>query len=122
MKKKLDSELSLYPCPVTLVTSKHGDIENVLAVSWIGIGSSHPEHVSIGIKKTRYSHQLIASSSIFGVNIINCDLIKKADYCGSISGRTINKFEACSFTKLYGNATDLPPKNWTRSKVSQSMI
>ena len=108
MKKNLANELLLYPCPVVLVTSKHNGIENVLAVSWIGIASSHPEYITISIKPTRYSYSLILSSGVFTVNIPNSDLLKSADYCGTFSGRNTNKFADCGFTCINGKCIDVP--------------
>lgn len=108
MKKDLTSNLLLYPCPVVLVTSKCGDIENVLAVSWAGIASSHPEYVTISIKPTRFSHELILSSNVFTVNIPNSDLLKFTDYCGTYSGRNTNKFADCGFTRIRGKRIDVP--------------
>ena len=108
MKKKLNSELLLYPCPTILVTSAYQGIENVLAVSWAGIASSHPEHVTISLKKTRYSYGLIVSSGFFGLNVINDQQIKFLDYCGTISGRDKNKFVDCQFKKIYSEIAELP--------------
>ena len=108
MKTDLTSEMLLYPCPVVLVTSKLKNIENVLAVSWIGIASSHPEYLTMAIKTTRLSHSLILSSGVFTVNIPNKDLLNKVDYCGTFSGRNTNKFDDCEFTSVPGKCIDVP--------------
>lgn len=101
MKISLNDELSLYPCPTVLVTSKLDSIENVLTVSWAGIASSHPECVSIAINTKRYSHDIIMNSRKFCINIPNADLLEEIDYCGVLSGKQINKFDFCHFNKLY---------------------
>lgn len=103
MDKKLlyDGDLSLYPCPTVLVTSKWKDCENVLTVSWAGIASSHPEYVTIAINRKRYSYALIKESLKFCINIPNSDMAEKVDYCGSNSGRVINKFQSCDLKKIY---------------------
>ena len=101
MKEILENELLLYPCPVVLVTSKLKSIENVLTVSWTGIASSHPEYVTIAINPKRYSHKIIKQSGCFCINIPNVSLLNETDYCGSYSGREINKFDKCGFHKTY---------------------
>ena len=101
MKTRFSAELMLYPCPVVLVTTKYGEIENVFTVAWTGIASSHPEMVTIAVNTTRYSHFIIKKSKRFCINIPNADLIKSVDYCGSFSGRNIDKFKECGFTKQY---------------------
>lgn len=107
-KRILKNELLLYPCPILLVTSQLGNIKNVLTVSWSGIASSHPEYITISINKKRYSHSLIVNSGIFAANVINEDLLFAADYCGSHSGKAIDKFEHCRFTTSNGTLIDVP--------------
>lgn len=101
MKISFNNELSLYPCPTVLVTTKLESIENVLTVSWAGIASSHPEYVTIAINTKRYSHDLIMNSKKFCINIPNTNLIKEVDCCGVLSGKQINKFDYCHFSKYY---------------------
>lgn len=108
MKKILDSELLLYPCPITLVTSQYNNSKNVLTVSWTGIASSHPEYVTISVKATRYSYELIHKSGFFTINVINKELLQKADYCGSHSGRNRNKFDDCGFSCVQGIHSNVP--------------
>jgi len=108
MKKTFSHELLIYPCPIVLITSKYKNIENVLAVSWAGVASSHPEYVTISIKKSRFSHTLIMKSKVFTINMINKELLKKADYCGTYSAKSVNKFEKCGFTQLAGKHINVP--------------
>ena len=79
MLKKYNGELLLAPCPTVLVTAKHGDIENVLTVSWTGIASSHPEYVTISINPKRFSHKIILNSKKFCISIPGSDLIDAID-------------------------------------------
>lgn len=108
MKKQLKSELLLYPCPVLLVTSKFGNEENVFTVSWSGIACSHPEYITISVKPTRYSYNLIYNSGYFTANIINENLLEIADYCGTFSGKNHDKFRECALTKVPGKDIDVP--------------
>lgn len=108
MKEILRDELLLYPCPVLLITSKFGDKENVFTVSWSGIACSHPEYITISVKPTRYSYDLICNSGFFTANIINEDLLEVADYCGTFSGENHDKFKECNLTKISGKKIDVP--------------
>lgn len=99
MIEKYSGDLLLTPCPTVLVTVKHKDIENVLTVSWAGIASSHPEHVTIAINSKRFSHTLITQSSKFCICIPSFDMLDFVDFCGSVSGRNVDKFAACGFKK-----------------------
>lgn len=104
MMNEYTGDLLLYPCPVVLVTSKDDEVENVFTVSWTGIASSHPEYITIAINPKRFSHLIIQKSKKFCVNIPNSNLIYEVDYCGAISGREIDKFQICKFTKTYYNS------------------
>ena len=108
MKKVIKSDILLYPCPVLLVTSRYKNQDNVLAVSWSGIVCSHPEYVSISIKPSRFSHDIIKKSRCFTINIINEDILPAADFCGSFSGKNIDKFAECNFTKINGETINVP--------------
>lgn len=108
MKKKLENELLLYPCPVLLITSKLGNKENVFTVSWSGIACSHPEYITISVKPTRFSYNLICNSGCFTANIINENLLEIADYCRTFSGKNHNKFVECNLTKIPGKMIDVP--------------
>ena len=106
MKVKLQGELQLYPCPVVLVTSKFGNQENILTISWCGIACSIPEYVTIAVKPNRFSYNLIVESKEFGINIPNSTDIALADFCGSVSGRGVDKF--IGLEKFYGTEISVP--------------
>lgn len=108
MKKKLQDKLLLYPCPILLITSKFGNEENVFTVSWSGIACSHPEYITISVKPTRFSYNLICNSGCFTANIINENLLEIADYCGTFSGKNHDKFRECNLTKIPGKMIDVP--------------
>ncbi len=103
MSIKYTGELLLMPCPTVLVTSKKDNIENIVTISWAGIASSHPEYITISINPKRYSYDIIAKTKKFCINIPEVDLINEIDFCGNHSGRNIDKFSVCHFTKKYIN-------------------
>jgi len=89
----------LYPAPAVLVTSvdKTG-APNVLTVAWTGTICSEPPMLSISVRPERYSHELIAQSGEFVVNIPSVRQARAIDYCGVVSGRTTDKFKAMRLT------------------------
>ena len=88
----------LAPVPPTMVTC--GDMEhpNVFTVAWTGILNTKPPRTYIAVRPTRYSYDLIKNSGEFAINLTTADLVKAADTCGVVSGRTVNKFERCNLT------------------------
>lgn len=98
MKIQLPPSVHHYPAPVVLIGC--GTISNpgLITVSWFGTVCSRPPMISISIRPSRHSYDLIHKSGEFSVNIPFCDDLKIVKYCGSISGREVNKFTELNLT------------------------
>ncbi len=89
----------LYPVPAVLVSSADRDGKpNALTVAWAGTVCSDPPMVSISIRKSRYSHDIIRDTGEFVINLVNRKLVRAADYCGVRSGRDTDKLADCGLT------------------------
>lgn len=84
----------LYPVPAVLITvaDKQGK-PNIFTVAWTGTVCSDPPMVSISVRPTRYSHQLIEDTGEFVINLTTKKLVYAVDYCGVKSGRDTDKFK-----------------------------
>jgi flavin reductase (DIM6/NTAB) family NADH-FMN oxidoreductase RutF len=89
----------IFPRPVALVTASSVEKDNIITLSWVGSVCSSPPIVALGIRKSRYSYALIMKSREFVVNIPDADLVREADFCGTRSGREIDKFEKTGLTR-----------------------
>ena len=99
----------LSPCPAVLVTGgSKDDAENVITIAWTGILSSKPEYISVAIRPERYSYGIIKNNMELGINIPKSGLAAKVDYCGVKSGRDVDKFKECNFTKFYCDEIKAP--------------
>lgn len=93
----------LYPLPTAMVSCEDDNgRKNIITISWTGICSSIPPMLSIAVRKSRYSHGIIASSGRFGLNLHYEEQTPIMDFCGNNSGRDIDKFEACHLTPVNG--------------------
>ena len=89
----------LYPLPVVMVSCARKDERpNIITVAWAGTICSDPAMVSISVRKERYSHDIIAKSGEFVINLVTEDLAFATDYCGVKSGRDIDKFAEMNLT------------------------
>ena len=89
----------LNPLPVVLITSMdHEGKSNVMTAAWAGTICSDPVMVSVSIRKSRYSHELISQSGEFVINMPGVDMALFTDYAGVYSGRNTDKF-ALAFAK-----------------------
>jgi flavin reductase (DIM6/NTAB) family NADH-FMN oxidoreductase RutF len=98
----------LYPLPAVIITSKYKDKTNAFTVAWCGNVCTNPPMVSISIRKSRYSYEMIKESNEFVINLVNESLLKAADYCGVKSGRDVDKFKECNFTENYIPSVSCP--------------
>jgi flavin reductase (DIM6/NTAB) family NADH-FMN oxidoreductase RutF len=94
----------LYPVPAVMVTSGPRERPNIITLAWVGTVCSNPPMVGIGIRPSRYSHELITQHGEFVVNLPTAEQVETVDYCGMVSGRDVAKFSAAGLTPLPASA------------------
>ena len=91
----------LLPAPTVLVSIADGAGKaNIVTLAWAGTVCSAPPMIGIAVRPSRYSYELLQRSPDFVVNIPRASQVREVDYCGSVSGREVDKFEACGFHAL----------------------
>ena len=99
MKIEMPPSTMLNPVPVVMIScagkkpKKLEERPNIITVAWAGTINSEPPMVSVSIRKSRHSHDLICQSQEFVINLVSEDLAKSCDYCGVRSGSNEDKFE-----------------------------
>lgn len=71
---------------------------NIITLGMYMSISFKPPLVCIGVSPKRYSHDLIAEAGEFVVNIPSIDLEGETHFCGTKSGRDVDKFEETGLT------------------------
>ncbi|MDD5174570.1 MAG: flavin reductase family protein [Candidatus Omnitrophota bacterium] len=99
---------ALYPVPVVLVSCGNRDLANIITIAWCGVACSKPPLLTISIRPSRYSNNIIKNSGEFVINIPTKDLLKETDICGTISGCDKDKFDLCNFTKADSSIVKSP--------------
>lgn len=92
--KPLDIERALdsMPMPVTLIGSSWEGKDNVMTASWVAFSSMQPPLVSIFINNTHLTREYVSKSREFVVNVLASDQVDESETCGTISGRTADKY------------------------------
>jgi len=96
------------PRQVILVTCRANGKDNVFTLDWHTPLSFQPMMYAISVGKSRYSLELIRTSKCFVVNFMPAEFEKEIYYCGSHSGRNVDKFEICNFEKENAKKIDCP--------------
>ena len=99
----------LYPVPAVMVTTGDGNgIDDIITIAWTGTINSDPPMVSISVRKSRYSHELLTKNGEFVINLVTKDLCYAMDYCGVKSGRDVDKFAEMKMTKGKAQTVSVP--------------
>lgn len=108
MKKTIKPTAALAPNPVALVSCGNLEKSNITTIAWTGIICSDPMLVYISIRPTRYCYDIIKQNMEFAINLPTANQVREADLCGTKSGRDIDKFKECGFTKSLSNKISAP--------------
>lgn len=85
----------LYPIPAALVTCCDEDGKpNIMTAAWTGTICSDPVMVYVSIRKQRHSHDIIARTGEFVLNLTNASLAYATDFAGVRSGKNMDKLAA----------------------------
>ena len=91
--------LNPVPAVMVSVTDENGK-SNIITVAWAGTICTNPPMVSISVRPSRYSYDIIDRTGEFVINLTNQELVKACDYCGVVSGRDVDKFKEMKLTPL----------------------
>lgn len=76
---------------------EHGKA-NIIALGWKMNTSGYPPMVAIAVGKSRYSHKLISEGKEFVFSVPGEDLWEEVLYCGTHSGKDVDKFKETGLT------------------------
>jgi flavin reductase (DIM6/NTAB) family NADH-FMN oxidoreductase RutF len=91
----------LNPVPAVMVSVADTDGKtNIITIAWAGTVCTNPPMVSISVRPSRYSYDMLARTGEFVINLTNESLVRACDYCGVVSGRDVDKFAKLGLTPL----------------------
>jgi len=94
------------PMPVVLVGTQVNGKANFMAVGWCSRANANPPMILCGIANTHHTPKGIAETETFSVNVPSSALVEKLDYCGIVSGNTVDKSGV--FDVFYGTLKTAP--------------
>jgi flavin reductase (DIM6/NTAB) family NADH-FMN oxidoreductase RutF len=81
---------------------------NIITLAWAMPTSGNPPLLAVSIAPGRHSHTLIAESGEFVVNIPTLEIIQAVYACGSLTGRSFDKFKRTNLTAMPGKKVKAP--------------
>jgi len=108
-KQSLNPGTLLSPVPAVLVScAAEGFRPNIISLAWVGTMCSEPPVIAIGVRASRHSYAILTKGGDFVVNLPTHSQAALVDFCGTRSGREIDKFAAAGFTALPGTLVNSP--------------
>ncbi|MFX1586032.1 MAG: flavin reductase family protein [Promethearchaeota archaeon] len=109
MKKvTLDPGITVFPMPAAVISVGRGDEANLITLAYVGKVCLEPPTVVISIQPKRHSYYLIEKYGEFVINYPTIDQLKEIDYCGTRSGRNVNKWKELNLTKEQASIVQIP--------------
>ena len=81
---------------------------NITTVAWAMPTSIKPPLLAISLAPTRHSHTLIEESGEFIVNIPTLEILQAVYACGSLTGRSFEKFKKTNLTQMPAKKVKAP--------------
>jgi len=99
----------LHPMHTVIVScvGKEGK-PNITTLAWAMPTSINPPLVAISLAPTRHSHKLIEETGEFIVNIPTIEILKAVYACGSLTGRSFDKFKKANLTPIPAKKVTAP--------------
>ena len=99
----------LSPLPAVMVSVSDGEgNDNIITVAWSGTVCTNPPMVSISVRPSRFSYDMIKKTGEFVINLTTEKLAYATDYCGVRSGRDVDKFKEMKLTKEKADFVNVP--------------
>jgi flavin reductase (DIM6/NTAB) family NADH-FMN oxidoreductase RutF len=79
------------------LTVKSGNALNTMTIGWAAFGFVWRKPIMmVAVRSSRHTFGIIEAAGDFTVTVPTKDMQKEIAYCGSHSGRTIDKFKECN--------------------------
>lgn len=108
MKIQIDKSTTPIVSPAAVISTGDWDEANLITLAWVARVVSEPPVMSISIRPSRHSFSLIEKLGEYVINVPSADNIREMDFCGTRTGKKINKWEELNLTKEKGLHVEVP--------------
>ena len=86
-----------------------GTVEKAnITIGWCGILSTRPPRLYVSVRPERHSYSIIDSTGEFVVNLTPASLVEIADYCGTVTGKKVDKAAKTGLTLIPSEKVSAP--------------
>jgi len=105
-KVSIGTNATICPMPITLIGSIVNNLPNFMTVAFISRVNMAPPLISMALNKGSATRGAVLETRTFSVNFPTADMVEKADYCGIVSAKKIDK--SGLFEVFYGSLPKAP--------------
>ena len=98
----------LAPLPSVMVTCGTLEKANIITIGWCGVVATRPARIYISVRPERHSHSVISESGEFVVNLVPSSMMEICDYCGTVTGRLVDKAKKTGLTLIPSESVAAP--------------
>ncbi|MFC2061499.1 flavin reductase family protein [Elusimicrobiota bacterium] len=102
------SQLTKPEHAVLLISGSSLNNANIMVAGWVMRTSHEPSLIAVSVGKTRYTHGLMEENNQFVLAYPVKGMEEIIEFCGSRSGRDVNKFEKLGIKTVPARKIDLP--------------
>lgn len=100
-----DSHRLINAGSIILISCRYADTKTVTPIAWHAPMSGTPKLIGVAIAKKHFSMELIEKSGSYCINLPEYSLLEQVKYCGSVSGKNVDKFSESGLT--YADCTNI---------------
>ena len=94
---------------VVFLTVKSGNTLNTMTIGWATFGVIWRKPIMmVAVRSSRHTFGIIEAAKDFTVTVPGGDMNKELAFCGSKSGREVDKFKVCNLETTDSRQTDSP--------------
>ncbi|MFX1572227.1 MAG: flavin reductase family protein [Promethearchaeota archaeon] len=104
----LSPKVSTFPMPAAVISVGFDEKANLITLAYVGKVCLNPPIIAISIQPKRHSYQLIEKYREFVINYPTVEQLKELDFCGTRSGRDVNKWTELNLTREEASIVKVP--------------
>ena len=108
MKVQINKSTTPIVSPAVVVSVGEWDEANLITLAWVARVVSEPPVMSISIRPSRHSSSLIKKLGEYVINVPNANQIREMDFCGTRTGKKVDKWNKLNLTKEKGSKVKVP--------------
>ncbi len=108
MKIQINKTTTPIVSPAVVVSVGEWDEANLITLAWVARVVSEPPVMSISIRPSRHSTSLIKKLGEYVINVPDANQIREMDFCGTRTGKRVDKWKELNLTKENGSKVKVP--------------